>query len=423
MRLYWPESEGQIDCVGYNHAVSLLRKALLLHIRTNPKDADFRVYCNLPWHHNPKELKKDGLPLLVYTMYESTRVPRSWIRFLNRHAAGVLVPSKWCKNVFLASGLMRPIMVLSLGIDPAECPDCSDFNRPERKKYVYLWQGVAYDPSGRKGVDKVVQAFRELKHDGFLDDEDELILKFRPYESREMIMDSVLSPDGIRYIQSDLPRNRMHDLYKCVDCCVNPTHAEGFGLIPLEQMAMGKPVIVTGYSMPYLEEVRCLTVDYKLQPSPVTWNHAHLVMSRNGASFNIGGLAKEIVWMPKKIAKRPTKDFIALTDAGEIRHTLTRSEWFVNTLINAVASVQFVLGLYRKPRDPVTIFQESPGLDAHVSVQDLKSKMLWCRNNREAAKDMGFLARETALRHWSIDRIREEFEDLHFQKELEQWSK
>ena len=400
MILYFPESKDQIDYNGYNNACRLFRKALSFYISDHLKGCDFRAYCNLPWYHNPKELKS-GLPLFVYSMYESTKLPSSWVNFLNKHADVIAVPSEFSKNVFMASGVRKPIGILSLGIDPLEMHPA--FKENKDGDYIYLWQGIAYDPNGRKGVDIAVRAFKELRADGLLSDA-RLFLKYRP--SGGVIIDGVESPSGITYIQGEFTRERMHNLYSSVDCCLNPTRGEGFGLIPLEQMAMGKPVILTGFSMPYIEHDCCLPIDYKLEKSPISWNHKFVSISKNGIVYNLGGLAKEIHWLPKMLTMKADGNRV---ESYPVR-SIGEQEAFFAKINNVLLPIQKRLGLYSNPKwKSITLFQENPGKDATVNVQDLKTKMLWCYNNRHAAELMGYRAREYVLKNWTLERMKKEF--------------
>ena len=60
----------------------------------------------------------------------------------------------------------------------------------------------------------------------------------------------------------------MAGLQACADCLVSPHRSEGFGLNIAEFMALGKPVIVTGYagSMDFTTEDNSFLVAYTLQP-------------------------------------------------------------------------------------------------------------------------------------------------------------
>lgn len=416
MKLYWPICGADTDVVGYNHAIRLYRKALSEFIVGSPEGADYRVYCNRPLTQDPEPMKRDGLPLVAFTMYESSVLPGCMVRFLNKHFAFIVVPSSWCREMFLKSGVKKPVHVVSLGVDTEVVGPVYKYTLPE-SPYVFLWQGVAYDPNGRKGVDVVVRAFRELKREGKLRDQDELILKFRP--RAKFSIDSVRSPVGIRYVQADLSREKLIDLYKDVDCCINPTHGEGFGLIPLEQMAMGKPVLLTGYSLPYTDTNACIPLNYRLKRSTLGFDFRHLAISKNGMSFNLGSKVRGFCWLPKRISKKKVGTYSSITPQGIVRKKVSFVQSMLARIVNTVSFFQVLIGFYYDPkRRAKKLYQEFPGYDAHVEVDHLKEKMMWCYNNRDTAYDMGFLAREHVIRNWSLLRIQDEFIEMSLKEDL-----
>lgn len=67
-------------------------------------------------------------------------------------------------------------------------------------------------------------------------------------------------------ITNHLTRSQMHGLINLSDCVVSLHRAEGFGLLMAEAMAMGKPVIATGYSsnMDFMTEDNSFPVRYRL---------------------------------------------------------------------------------------------------------------------------------------------------------------
>jgi len=79
---------------------------------------------------------------------------------------------------------------------------------------------------------------------------------------------------------------------------------------------------------------------------------------------------------------------------------------------NFFLDIQTRAWLFHNPRArALRVYQENPGKDASVDIHDLKQKMLWCYNNREAAEAMGLRAREYALREWSLDRMKRDFQN------------
>jgi hypothetical protein len=369
--------------------------------------ADFRVYCNLPWHHAPEELKVDGIPLLVYTMYESTRVPAGWIKFLNDHADVVIVPSEFCYDSFLASGLKKPLVLVHLGYDPSAIKPCikeSDKHSP----YIYLWQGVAMDRGGRKGFDIAIKAFKELRKEKRLSPSDRLIVKVRKHPDT-ITMEGVEDGDGVLYHQRTLTRDEMNTIYKSVDCCINPTRGEGFGLIPLEQMAMGKPVIITGWSMPYVRDDICITLPYVLKKSKVFWNHKHITIGLNGITYNFGGLYGEIKFLPKYRYPGLSRRETAIMPPGEAIQAVNPFKKLKNSVVKTI----FRHGFFLKPGRKNIRFQfEFTGFDAEPDLQVLKNKMMWCYNNRTEAEHIGFRAMNYVSKCWTLDLIKSDFQSI-----------
>ncbi len=413
LRLFFPEAKGQLDYVGYNHAVSLMDKTIGDRLFAfQDKGIDARMYCNLPWNPSPRSLKK-GLPLIYYTMFETTKVPNGWVKFLNNHVDIILVPSTWNYSNFRESGVKRPMFVVPLGFDPEE------FQRVEKtemkENYVFIWHGVTFDRFGRKGFDVAVDAFKELKKEGRLGKEAKLIVKTKPHFSGDIDL-SLDNGEGIVYEHNLRGKESMKKLYACVDCCVNPTHGEGFGFIPLEQMAMGIPVIAPNWSMPYLKEGCFVPVDYSLKPSSTTWTHKSFHYSLNGIAFNIGGLAHEIRFMPKRALgfKSTLNEPITVAGLQTVGDGYKGpSRRLYNGLNNVLAVSQRRLGfIFDKRRKRRQVLFENQGLDAWVSKDDLKEKMMFCYLQREHAKAIGEEGMKYVNENWTINETRKVFESI-----------
>ena len=64
--------------------------------------------------HNPYGITRLQTPYkIIYTMFESTKIPDDWIDYLEM-ADLILVPSKWCADVFKKSGIKTRVVPLGV---------------------------------------------------------------------------------------------------------------------------------------------------------------------------------------------------------------------------------------------------------------------------------------------------------------------
>jgi glycosyltransferase involved in cell wall biosynthesis len=178
--------------------------------------------------------------LIAYTMFEADRLPESWVAAINACAA-CLVPSAWCREVFLENGVSVPITVAPWGVDPdaywfIDRASVSLANA-EARPYTFLWSGT---PDLRKGWDVAYRAFRFA----FGDRADvQLLMHFRealPGNPR-------FTDPNVRALVTKLDLYQWRSLLTHADCFVFPSRGEGWGLPPREAAATGLPTIVTDY--------------------------------------------------------------------------------------------------------------------------------------------------------------------------------
>jgi glycosyltransferase involved in cell wall biosynthesis len=171
---------------------------------------------------------------LIYTMFESDRIPEEWADYLAM-AEEVLVPSKWCQDVFAKAGIKSTVVPLGYNDN----------------KFTYIERDIAeeagrpftfihYDSFNiRKGFTEVFNAFNEE----FAKDEPvRLILKTAQNAVAIPIIKSQYP--NIDVITGRLSEDDLAALLKTADCMVYPSRGEGFGITPLESMATGLPAIV-----------------------------------------------------------------------------------------------------------------------------------------------------------------------------------
>lgn len=171
-------------------------------------------------------------PRIALTMFESSKLPAAWVPILNDFDA-VIVPSHFCAEVFLRSGVTRPIHVIPLGVSPMHAYR----KRPAPPPLTFL---AFLDRGERKGGEVALQAFVRA----FGDDPDyRLILKGR----KSKVALRFTNPN-IEVIQCDMSEAELAELYRRCHVLINPHKGEGFGLIPREFAATGGVALTTGWS-------------------------------------------------------------------------------------------------------------------------------------------------------------------------------
>lgn len=204
--------------------------------------------------HNPYSLPRIEAPYrIIYTMFESTKIPDDWIDYLNA-ADEVWVPSKWNQKVFEKAGVKTKLVPLGYDDSAYKFVEREPAHKT-RRNFTFLHYNAF---NIRKGFTEVWKAFNN---------------EFEKTEPVKLILktDQTHSPipivkdeyPNIEVIYGKLSEAEMMDIMKRSDCFVFPSRGEGFGMTPLETMATGMPAIIpnahglTEYFNPdYMYEVK-----------------------------------------------------------------------------------------------------------------------------------------------------------------------
>jgi hypothetical protein len=239
---------------GYGNMYLSLLKHLPKTVENNPL-SEVKVSCIQPdmvrgWHRGQKRV--------VFTMWETSMLPNSFADRLFQFDQ-IIVPS--LHNVDLFSQYHKNVGRVPLGIDPKIWKPCP---APKNEKFRFVAGGSSWL---RKGLDIVVAAFEALH---LVDAE--LILKIPPTVKGEA---PNISNPNIKVVDSWLTVAEEYDLYATADCFVAASRGEGFGLMPLQTVAMGVPTIMsdmTGHS----DFINLATVAVPAPPKPAAhktvWN-------------------------------------------------------------------------------------------------------------------------------------------------------
>ncbi len=198
-------------------------------------------------------------------VYETTEAPPSWIPYINNSLDILFLPNEFNKKIFRDAGVKEEIIrIAPYGVnDSVFKPKTKEVST---RKGTFRFLCVAM-PQKRKGLDVLIPAFEET-FGGRKDAE--LIIKF-PYKPGKSKYDYIpkIKSENIKILTGEYSEKQMAGLYRSADCFVLPSRAEGFGMIYMEALACGLPVIAAGWGghMSFLNEKNAMFVDCKLMPA------------------------------------------------------------------------------------------------------------------------------------------------------------
>jgi glycosyltransferase involved in cell wall biosynthesis len=167
-----------------------------------------------------------GQHRVLYTMWETDKLPFTYSRWLD-HYDQVLVPCEHNREVFSKYAPNVSVVPLGVNIDYWKPTP-----RPANSRFRFHAGGSMWL---RKGLDVVVKAFEKAGVDA------ELHIKVpmkRFVPDREW-------PSNIIIHTGWMSKQEQFNWFNQADCFIGASRGEGFGLMPLQAMAMGIPTIIT----------------------------------------------------------------------------------------------------------------------------------------------------------------------------------
>jgi hypothetical protein len=178
--------------------------------------------------------------------WETNSIPARW------QGAFSLVDEIWVYSRFMAEniGAVAPVPVVALAPPvraPAEPVPPQRLGVPEGFLFLFVFDYLS--TIQRKNPVGLIDAFKRAFAPG---EGPQLLIKtinapLRPLAEEEVLWAAHGRPD-VHVVDRSLERRELSGLMAACDCYVSLHRAEGFGLTMAEAMAIGKPVIATGYS-------------------------------------------------------------------------------------------------------------------------------------------------------------------------------
>lgn len=195
---------------------------------------------------------------IVMTLWESTRADSRTVAALNAKAKALIVPCYWTASCMSASGVDIPIFILPLGIDPA----VFSYSAAPRNGTFKFGAAGRVGPEGHGGERKYIHETVEWFLEAF-PNEKNVELHVKLFSDCKVTFPS---DPRIHVIKKYLPTSDMVRWYRNIDCFLNNSRGEGWGLHLHQAMAIGRPVIgpVAGGSSEFMTRDNSLACDFRL---------------------------------------------------------------------------------------------------------------------------------------------------------------
>lgn len=258
--------------------VSLVDANILGNDRTVDTHVDLPVSVSAPFpvdvfFVNPDQIRPAlaatevarsvGTYRIGYWFWELPRIPPEWLPALDN------VDEIWVASDFVGEAFRqvtgKPVTLVPMVVEPAPlAEDPQGRNGP----FTFLFSFDFHSYLERKNPRAVLDAFLAAFPSG--GEPARLIVKTingKAFRTELLALMSRASEDSrIEILDGYMSRDAMNELVARADSYVSLHRAEGFGLGLAESMALGKPVIATGYSgnLAFMNAENSLLVSYRL---------------------------------------------------------------------------------------------------------------------------------------------------------------
>lgn len=252
--------------------------------RQNP-DAH-RYHFSVHHHWEPAAKLPVGPCKIQVSAFETTQLPPEWVKLYNRMDE-IWVPSAFCRDSFLESGVQVPVSIIPHGVDTGVfSPSLSHQRHALHEHFCFMSMGELWE---YKGFDILLQAYFE---EFSAADQVLLAIKLRArpgcpdgfaHESVCAFIESVREKIGRKKFPllfldyREKSRSEIARFLDAGDAYVCTSRGEGFCLPLLESMSLGKIVISTAFGgqMDYLTDENSWLIHCRLVPARATAHPHH----------------------------------------------------------------------------------------------------------------------------------------------------
>lgn len=227
---------------------------------------------------NFPRFRRPAVKTIGMTVWETDKIPNNWTSLCNS-LNEIWVPCDWNVEVFRTSGVTVPIKKLPHCINTNEFQNVKNSESissqisSDRFNFYSIFQW-----STRKNPEGLLRAYLSE-----FNSEDNVALVLKTYYMNNSTQDKQMIIDAITRVKSDLQltntppvllihgglsRDEILTIHNCCDCFVLPHRAEGWGVPHFEALAMGKPVIATGYggNLEYMQLANSWLLSFFMTP-------------------------------------------------------------------------------------------------------------------------------------------------------------
>jgi glycosyltransferase involved in cell wall biosynthesis len=213
------------------------------------------VFLQLMPEHWPKLRELDKVNVGC-TVWETTKLHKDWVEILNTCTSLVICPSKWNRDVFVDSGVTKPVSIVPYILDLEDFETIPKFEVSGIKKDAYKFYSV-FQFTERKNPMALLKSYWATFQNG---ENVALILKtykndFSESQKKDVIgmvrrikeIIKLKNYAPVFLVLDMMTREQVLGLNVFGDCYVSLDRGEGFGLGGFEAAASGNPVIVPGF--------------------------------------------------------------------------------------------------------------------------------------------------------------------------------